>query len=50
MGNDILNNASDIKMIHVAGVFKYNHNTQSIYVATVHVAYIHTHCVMINTI
>ena len=50
MGNDISNNASDIKMIYVADVFKYNHNTQSIYVATVHVAKIHTHCVMINTI
>ena len=50
MGNEISNNASDIEMIHVADVFKYNHNTQSIYVATVHVTNIHTHCVMINTI
>ena len=50
MGNDISNNASDIKMIHVAEVFKYNHNTHYMYVVTVHVAKIHTHCVMINTI
>jgi hypothetical protein len=50
MSNEISNNASDIKMIHVTEVFNYNHNTQSIYVVTVHVAYIHTHCVVINTI
>ena len=50
MGNGISNNASDIKMIHIADVLKYNHNTQSMYVVTVHVTYIHTHCVMINTI
>ena len=50
MDNEISNNASDIKMIHVADIFKFNHNTQSIYVETVHVTNIHTHCVMINTI
>ena len=50
MGNEISNNVSDIKTMHVTNVFKYNHNTQSIYVVTVHVAKIHTHCVMINTI
>ena len=50
MGNTISNNASDIKMIHVADVFKYNHNAQSTYVVTVHATYIHAHCVMINTI
>jgi hypothetical protein len=50
MGNEISNNASDIKMIHVTDVFNYNHTTQSIYVVTVHVTYTHTHCVMINII
>ena len=50
MSIEISNNTSDIKMIHVADVFKCNYNTQSIYVVTVHVAYIHTQCVMINTI
>ena len=50
MGNEISNNVSDIKAMHVADVFKYYHNTQSIYVVTVHVTKIHTHCVMTNTI
>ena len=50
MGNEISNNASDITMIHVTNVFKYIPNTQSIYVVTVHVAKIHTHRMMINTI
>ena len=50
MGNEISNNASDIKMIHAVTVFKYNHNIHAIYVVTVYVAKIYTHCMMINAI